>query len=314
MPRNRTVRLAVLGSSVQRAAAAKYPSRARVALKRRVVAGVLVLLSLVMITLSFRTGEEGGGMDNLQGAAATVVRPFQIGVERVVRPFRDLHAYVSGLVAAKSDVDRLRAENRRLRQQAILNQQAAAENSRLKKLYGFRAPPAYPGDFDAVGAAVIAYPSTPFVQHLDIAAGSADGIRVNDPVVNGDGLIGRITKVSERTAQVTLLTDEKSAVSAAVLGRRAAGTIRRERAGSDLLVLDLVPKQFDVRKGDAVTTAGSARGEALRSLYPRGIPIGTVAFVGQTDIDPFKRIQVEPHADFASIDSVLVLVPKRAER
>lgn len=314
MPRNRTVRLAVLGSSVQRAAAAKYPSRARTALKRRVVAAVLVLLALVMITLSFRAGEQGGGLDNLQGAAASVVRPFQVGVERVVRPFRDLVAYAGGLVDAKSEVDRLRGENRVLRQQVIQNQQAAEENARLRKLYSFRAPPAYPGDFEAIGAAVISYPPSAFVQHLGIAAGWLDGVRLHDPVVNGDGLVGRITKVADRTAQVTLLTDEKSAVSAAVLGRNAAGIVRRERAGSDLLMLDYVGRRFLVRRGDKIVTAGSERGETLRSLFPRGIPIGEVDFVGQTDIDPFKRIQVDPYVDFGSIDSVLVLVPKRAER
>jgi rod shape-determining protein MreC len=313
VPRNRTVRLAVLGSSVQRAAAAKYPSRARTALKRRVVAAVLVLLSLVMITLSFRAGEEGGGLANLQAAAATGVRPFQVGVERVVRPFRDLHAYVSGLVDAKGEADRLRAENRLLRQEVIRNQQAVAENARLRRLYSFRAPPAY-RDFDTIGAAVIGYPPSRFIQHLDIAAGWAEGVRVNDPVVNGDGLVGRVTKVADRTAQVTLLTDEKSAVSAAVLDRKAAGIVRRERAGSDLLLLDQVDKRFRVRKGDRVVTAGSQRGETLRSLYPRGIPIGSVDFVGQTDIDPFKRVQVDPYVDFASIDSVLVLVPRRTER
>ncbi|MBD0330915.1 MAG: rod shape-determining protein MreC [Thermoleophilia bacterium] len=278
------------------------------------MAGVLVLLSLVMITLSFRSGEQGGGLDNLQGAAASALRPLQLGIERVVRPFRDLHGYASGLIAAKGEVDRLRAENRVLRQQVVRNQQAAAENVRLKKLYSFNAPPAYPGDFERVGAAVIGYPPTPFVQHLDIAAGWVHGIRMNDPVVNGDGLIGRITKVVNRSAQVTLLTDEKSAVSAAVLGRKASGIVRRERAGSDLLVLDRVSKSFLVEKGDRVVTAGSAHGERLRSLYPRGIPIGRVASVGQTDIDPFKRIQVEPYADFNAIDSVLVLVPRRADR
>ena len=314
VPRNRTVRLAVLGSSVQRAAAAKYPSRARIALKRRVVAAVLVLLALVMITLSFRAGEEGGGLANLQGAAASVVRPFQVGIERVVRPFRDLYAYTSGLVDAKGQVDALREENRRLRQEIIVNQQAAEENARLRELYGFRAPPAYPGDFEVVGAAVIGYPPSPFVQHLDIAAGWVDGVRLNDPVVNGEGLVGRITRVSDRTAQVTLLTDEKIAVSGAVLGRQAAGIVRRERAGSDQLVLETVPKRYVVRRGDRVVTAGSERGETLRSLYPRGIPIGEIVSVGQTDIDPFKRVQVEPYVDFGSIDSVLVLVPKRAER
>jgi rod shape-determining protein MreC len=314
VPRNRTVRLAVLGSSVQRAATAKYPSRARTALKRRVVAGVLVLLSLVMITLSFRAGEEGGGLDNLQGAAASVLHPVQVGVERVVRPFRDLYGYVSGLVDAKAEAERLRADLLIAEQQATRNQLAVQENEHLREALAYRDSPRFPDDYDPVAAAVVGYAPSQFVQQLVVAAGSADGVRVNDPVVNGDGLVGRVTEVSDHTAQVTLLTDDESAVSAAVVGARTEGIVRRESAGSNLLVLDEVRKRFDVRKGDVVVTAGSARGEELPSLYPRGIPIGEVVSVAQSDIDYFKRIQVDPNVDFGLIDSVIVLVPNRSDR
>jgi rod shape-determining protein MreC len=314
VPRNRTVRLAVLGSSVQRAAAAKYPSRARTALKRRVVAGVLALLSLVMITLSFRAGEEGGGLDNLQGAAATVLHPLQVGVERVVRPFRDLQGYVSGLVDAKAEADRLRGDLSRFRQQAIRGQLAALENDQLRDLLAYRDSPRFPNDYAAVAAAVTGYPASQFVQQLVVAAGWGEGVRVNDPVVNGDGLVGLVTKVSDHTAQVTLLTDDESAVSATVVGAGAEGIVRRESGGSDLLVLDEVPKRFVVRKGDVVATAGSARGDEFPSLYPRGIPIGEVVSVAQSDIELFKRIQVDPYVDFDVIDSVIVLVPERSER
>jgi rod shape-determining protein MreC len=314
VPRNRTVRLAVLGSSVQRAAAAKYPSRARTALKRRVVAGVLVLLSLVMITLSFRAGEEGGGLDNLQGAAATILHPLQIGVERTVRPFRDLHGYLSGLVDAKAEADRLRGDLRLFRQEAIRGQLAAQENQQLRELLEYRDSPRFPDDYEAVAAAVTGYPASQFVHQLVIAAGWGDGVRVNDPVVNGDGLVGLVTKVSDHTAQVTMLMDDETNVSAAVVRGRARGIVRRESASSELLMLDWVEKRFVVRKGDVVVTAGSERGEPLRSLYPRGIPIGEVVSVAQSDVENFKRIQVDPYVDFDVIDSVIVLVPEGSER
>jgi rod shape-determining protein MreC len=312
--RNRTVRLAVLGSSVQRAASAKYPSKARPALLRRVVAGVLVVLSLVMITLSFRASPDGGGLESIHAVGATVLRPFEVGIARVVQPFRDLYGYGATLVSAKEENDRLRAELREARQAAIQNQAAAKENTQLRKLLDFRAPPSY-GDFDRVAAAVVTYPPSRFEQKLVIAAGANDGIRVNDPVVNGDGLVGRITKVAPRLAQVTLLTDEQSAVTSLVVGADAdaTGIVKRDRTGSNLLVMDGVGKDRVVEEGNEIVTAGSRRGR-LPSLYPRGIPIGKVTFVGQTDIDPYKRIQIEPAVDFGSVDAVIVLVPKTQER
>ena len=309
MPRNRTVRLAVLGSSVQRAAE-KYPSRGGLALRRRLVVGVLVVLSLLLITIYFRESSTGG-LHNLQGAAATVLRPFQVGAERVSSPFRDAYAWFDGLVDAKSENERLRAEVESLRQQ-VLNQTALQENRQLREILDYRAPAAYPNGVDLVTASVIGYPAQ-FQQHITISAGSNDGLARNDPVVNSKGLVGIVDDVTPRTAKVVLLTDQTSFVSALDTARSsgARGLIQAGRAGSDSLVLNQVGKDQVVSEGDRIVTAGSRRGE-LESLYPRGIPIGMVTFVGQSDTDPYQRIQVEPFVDFDSLESVIVLVPRNA--
>jgi rod shape-determining protein MreC len=75
------------------------------------------------------------------------------------------------------------------------------------------------------------------------------------------------------------------------------------------LILDRVSKQDVVKVGDTVVTAGW-RSEKLSSLYPKGIPIGRVTSVGQTDTDPYKQVQVTPFADLTSLDAVVVLVRK----
>ena len=64
--------------------------------------------------------------------------------------------------------------------------------------------------------------------------------------------------------------------------------------------------------GDIVVTAGKQSGKKLSSFYPRGIPIGQVTKVGQTDVDPFQDVQVMPFVDFTSLDFVLVLVQQEA--
>ena len=110
MPRERTsVRMPVLGSSVRRSASSPYPSRSGNALRRRILLGVLVLLALVLVTVSFRESS-GGPLHRAQGAGATVLHPFQIAAERVARPFRDVYGYFAGLVHAKSENGRLKEE------------------------------------------------------------------------------------------------------------------------------------------------------------------------------------------------------------
>jgi rod shape-determining protein MreC len=301
----------VLGS-FQRPAGSRYPSRSATAVKRRIVVGLLVLLSLTMITISFRE-EQGGPLHDLQSAGATALRPLQVGAERVVRPFRDAYGWFADLFAAKGEAERLRVENERLRQEAVQFRNAYAENRTLREFLDYKAPPTYPGDFDPVFAAVIGHPSTLFVQQVVIAAGKDDGVRVDDPVVNADGLVGRVTAVTPDTAQVTLLTDESTSVSARDLQTEATGLVENGRAGSTSLVLSRVEKRYEVHQGDEIVTAGSQRGQ-LPSLFPRGISVGRVTFVGRTDTDLYLRIQVRPSVDFGSLDAVVVLVPKGRAR
>ncbi len=307
------MRAAVLGSSVQRAALPKYPSRSRPAVKRRLVAGVLVLLSLALITLSFRAGE-GGGVEAMQDGGATLLRPLQVGIERLVSPFRDLYGYTRGLVDAKDENERLRRELRGWRDEAIRNRALADRYVEIKNLLKFRAPGTYPGPYRAVAASVIGVPIPTFDQHVEVNVGSSDGVRVNDTVVNGDGLVGRVTEVSSGTAQVTLMTDAQSAVTGVLLrGTKPLGIVKRDPGGSDLLIMEWVKKSEVVHAGDHVVTAGRQLGE-LSSLYPQGILIGKVVSATQSDVELYKDIQVEPAVDFDSVHSVIVLVPKDRSR
>jgi rod shape-determining protein MreC len=152
-------------------------------------------------------------------------------------------------------------------------------------------------------------PPSAYSQEILIAAGSSSGIERNDPVVTKDGLVGLVTDVTSNGAQVTLLTDQSSAVSAVVLESGAAGIVRHGPSDTSALILDRVSKDELVEQGDLVITAGWRSGK-LESLYPRGIPVGTVKSVGQQDVDLYKRIQVAPLVNFDSLAEVIVLVPK----
>lgn len=300
MPRNRTARVAVLDRPVQRAAQ-PFPSRARSATKRRVVVGVLVVLSLALLSVYFREAPSGV-LHEAQGVGATALRPFQIGAERVSRPFRDLYGYASGLVAAKEENEELRAQLEQLRQQAIENQTAAHENEQLRQALQFQDLPGLK-DHRPVNTRVLSYPSSG--RQLVIAAGSDSGITEHAPVLAGGALVGEVTQVTPKTSLVTLLNDESSAVSAYVVRSGAAGLVESGEGGT--LSMTHVPKAKDVRVGDPVATSGSRVGR-LPSLFPRGIPIGVVSSATNVDIDPEKRIQVTPHVDLSNVYAVTVLV------
>jgi rod shape-determining protein MreC len=305
VPRNRTVP-AVLGQSVQRAAASGYPTSRSSALKRRIVVGGLVLLSLVLITVSFRSA----ALDPVQGFGASVLRPFEVAAERVSRPFRDAVGWARGLVDAKSENERLRKENEELRRAVIVNESALQENVELRRALDYKSSPTIK-DFRTVAAQVLASPPNQFDQRIVIAAGSHDGIARRDVVVTRDGLVGQVSKVFARVSRVTLITDDDSSVRATVLTNPTAVGIVRHGSGTDTLVFDRVPKSKYVGRGAVIMTAGSPGAGQLPSLYPRNIEIGKVASVSSDDTETFLQIQIDPFVDFSSLQSVLVLVPKR---
>jgi rod shape-determining protein MreC len=269
--------------------------------------GVLVLLALVLISLSFRSGSDGS-LGGIQSAGATVLRPFAVGVERVAQPFRDAYNWVDSLFTARSEAEELRKEVEDLRQRAIQNEFALQENVTLRRLLAYRDGPRFPRDFNGLAAEVVSRPPGAFTQAVVVAVGSDDGVRVNDPVVAPEGLVGLVTRVTPGLARVQLLTDTQLAVPSIDLRTGAPGIVRHARGTRETLVLDRVRKEERVRVGDELVTAGwSASG--LSSLYPKGIPVGEVTSVGQTDTDLYQQVQVDPYVDFGSLDAVIVLLP-----
>ncbi len=271
--------------------------------------GVLVVLALALITVSFRSS----GLTPVQDAGSTALRPFQVAAERIARPFRDAASWANGLVDARSQNRDLRRQVDELRGQAIQAQQLERDNATFRRLLAYVDSPRFPQDYGYLGTRVISPPQSRFEQTIVIAAGLRDGIRRDYPVVTGDGLVGKVTGVGRSTAKVTLLTDENSAVAGADLNQPGAtGMVKHGQGGIDTLVLDRVTKDQKVEQGDSVVTQGTPGDAKLPSIYPRGIPIGTVVSVGQNDTDLYKKILVRPFVDFSSLSSVLVLVPKNA--
>jgi rod shape-determining protein MreC len=271
------------------------------------VVGVLVLLSLVLITISFRSGS-GGAVHRVEGAGATVLRPFEVAAERVARPFRDVYGYFAGLIHVKRENSRLKQQVNELRQQALQGQSAQEQNRSLRAQLNFIDSPLFPADYSPVNTRIISWASE-FVQQVVIAAGSDKGIRQDTPIVTRDGLVGRVTDITGSAAQVTLLTDENSAVPARDQKTAAIGLIRHGQ-GEGSLLLDFVRKEANVQKGDVIVTAGT-RSKQYPSLFPAGIKIGVVTSVGQSDTALYKQIQIAPFVDFSALDAVTALITNK---
>jgi rod shape-determining protein MreC len=302
--RDRTARVAVLGSSVRRSRSDRYPSRGRSALVRRIVLAVLVVGALALLTVSFRS-PTSGALHDVQGYGAAALRPFEVAAQRVARPFRDVYGYFHGLAHAKSENKKLKKELHDAQASANANAAKASRADEFERLLHFEQGATFPRGYRPVNTMVLSYPSTTFARKVTIAAGSSHGIGLYTPVITGDGLVGAVTNPFPDTAQVTLLTDPDSNVQARDTATGVSGLIRAGDGGT--LILDQVAKEQTVKKGDIVVTRGTVD-RRYPSIYPYGIPIGRVLSVGTSDIATFLTVTVQPFANFDSLDAVAALI------
>jgi rod shape-determining protein MreC len=151
-----------------------------------------------------------------------------------------------------------------------------------------------------VTARVIDRSTSAWYSTATINAGSADGVGVYDPVVNGQGLVGRITKVTPNASQVMLVTDQQSFVDAMVEPGGAQGIVGGSVTGD--VTLDYVDKSEKVRVGQDVVTSGRNG-----SIFVKGILIGTVESVGSQEVELYQSIAVKPSVDFRKLDIVAVI-------
>jgi len=309
-PPSRSARAAVLASSVQRSKPTPYPSKARSAFIRRAIVVALVIVALALITISFRS-PTSGVLHDAQGVGSTILRPFQIAATRIAQPFRDAYDYVDGLANARAENQRLKKINADLRAKDIQRAAEAARYEALVKLMRFEQGSAFPHDFRVVNTAVISPPGGAFAHSIVIDAGSSSGVRIDSPVVSGDGLVGIVSNVFPSTADVKLLTDPNTFVAARDLSTQVRGMVHTGPSGT--LILDLVQKQYKVKPGDKLVTAGT-KSRRYPDLYPYGIPIGTVTSVNATDTATFLQVQVQPFASLGSPEAVAVLVSRKPGR
>ncbi len=306
MPRNRSVRAATIGPARPRLVSSSAPPpRSARTLRRRVVVVALVVASLALLTVYFRESS-GGTLHDVQSTGATILRPFEIAATRIAQPFEDAAGWFGDLLDAKSESAKLRRENQALRARLVQLEWEHEQNAILRHQLHYVESTSFPGNYRYVATDVISQPTGRFDQQVTIAAGSDNGIRQYDAVVTGDGLAGEVTKVARKTAQVTLIDDESIAVSAEDLKTGASGLVKMQ--GSQMILDGVTPDKV-VKVGDLVITSGWRSGK-LASIYPRWLRIGRVTSVSQSDIGPYKTIQLKPFVDFSELRSVLVLVPK----
>ena len=252
---------------------------------------VAVLLAQ-LIVLSLQAPAEGVGNNLLESAVLRLVMPLARGVDAAAGGASGLAERFSRQQHLVAENRGLRAEVERLRLEVMRLSRSESDLERLAEAVGYPVPPGY--TLSPADVAYVDYAS--WLRTLVLYAGDLP-VEVNQPVVASSGLVGRVISAAPPWARVQLITDRSAAVGAMLASTRRQGVVR---SGRDGLVFDFLPLAAAVAVGDRVVTSG------IDGIYPRGIPVGTVAAVEPGD-ELFVAVRLEPAIDFGRLDQVYLL-------
>ena len=241
-------------------------------------------------------------------AGQSVVALLQQGTSSVGRFFSDTVTSIRELAALREQYDQLLQEVREYETIADDVELLRAENERLREALEFDRSI----ELESIPARVIAKEPGSFFSGLTINKGRAAGVERYMPVIaNQDGvqgLVGRVEEVGLTSSVVMPVIDVNSYVAARLLRSRHEGLVAGEGAASDALTMRYVAKsaRSGISVDDVIITSG------MRSIFPEGLRIGTVAAIQGRPYETSLNMEVNPAVEFGRLEYVFVLA--EAER
>ncbi|WP_103502543.1 rod shape-determining protein MreC [Streptomyces sp. SM14] len=264
----------------------------------RLLLVLLVVIAFALITMDVRSGDQSP-LDGPREVAASVFGPVEAGVARAVDPVGNAIGAVRDSGRRHDRISELERENAELRQELGSSEHRDSRIRQLDEMLGT----AGAGQYRVVGAQVIAIgPAQGFSWTITIDAGRDDGLERDMTVLNGDGLVGRVTTVGPGTATVLLASDPNFTVGTRMEGTDELGFANGR--GDDSLDVQLLNHRAKVKAGDRLVTFGSADGKP----FVPGVPVGEVTSVEAASGDLTRTVRIRPYVAFTQLDLVGVVV------
>ena len=267
---------------------------------------VLILLLGNFIMMAFDAREITSGQRVIRVWTQAAADFVQSPVTTVSSGVTGYFSSIANLRSAQGENDQLKKENEELKLQIESSKGLTEENQRLKALLDFKAQ----SKLVVLPARIIGRDPSIWFDSSIIDRGSLDGVKLNMPVVANGALVGRVTAVSPLTAQVDLITRDKSGLGA-VIGEIGASTVLGVVSGTskrDLLEMKYVSGSTDVQVGQSVFTTGQD------GIYPPGIKVGDIVQIISGSATTPHQIFIQPSAKLGSIQEVGVLLYEPPQR
>ncbi|AGI38417.1 MreC [Thermoclostridium stercorarium subsp. stercorarium DSM 8532] len=254
---------------------------------------------MLIFVLAALTAGENSRMNVVRNVLTVPLSPLQKGIVGVSNWVKDSINFFREVRTAREENKELKKKLQQMEQELENVYRLQKENENLRKLLDFKEQFTQ----EIVGCNIIAKDSGNLFETFTIDRGSRDGISVNDPVINANGLVGRVAKVDLFTSKVVSIIDTESSVSARLSKSRDLVILRGDSQlrTQGLCRLDYIPPDVEVAVGDTVETSG------LSSIYPKGIIIGEIVQIVKNEGQFDYYAIVKPAVDFRRLEEVVVI-------
>lgn len=264
------------------------------------------LLALNFALMTYDARDETTKQLKIRSVAQSIAYPIQRGASGVGNWFGGLFGGFGELRRASTENQQLRAQIQQMQTELRDTREKASEATRLEKLLKLSEQSQY----KSVTAQVIARDPSMWFDSVLINKGRWAGVEINMPVVTFDGIVGRVVSTGPMSAQVMLITDQKSGLGAVVgqLNQSTAIGSIKGMGESGLLDMRYVSGLEKVQMGEVVFTTGQD------GIYPPGYNIGQVVELRPGSATQEQEIHIRPSAGLDRLKEVTVLQYQPAKR
>ena len=264
--------------------------------KKAEIAGIVITIIILILIVVLSNVDSGTSF--IENAASKLVMPVQNGLTYLKNKISGNSTFFTDINNLKQENEELSQRNSELEQSLRELESIKSENEILKEYLGLTEK--Y-GEYKTVPAYIINKDISNYSKTVVINVGSDDGIKENMTVIADQGLVGHVISVTSDTAKVRTIVDTSSSVSCLLSTTDESivckGTLEEDSA----LRAMYIPDDDGIIQGDSVETSG------LGGIYPKGIHVGSIKRVVNTQNAMDRYAIVETAVDFDKLDTVLVI-------
>lgn len=260
------------------------------------IIGIIITIIILILIVIFSNGENN--LSFFENAASNLVMPIQNGLTYLKNKIGGNGTFFTDINNLKQENEELRDKNSKLEQSLRELENIKTQNETLKEYLNLTEK--Y-GEYKTIPGYIINKDISNYSKTIIINLGKKDGIKEDMTVIGDEGLVGHVVSVTENTSKVQTIIDTASSVSCVMSTTDDSVVCKGTLDDTSLLKAMYIPTDANVVQGDSIETSG------LGGIYPKGIHVGTVKKVNNTQNMTDRYAIIEAAVDFNKLNTVLVI-------